>query len=1319
MPEKEHIEGLIKLLEKLKDPDWAKKHQEMADNVIAKWSESWTKKATNKENPSQQTEARRDAQLEAQTDNYKGTNPKTLKESNKNLKATVGTVEAAGRSVPDYLKTYVATPQTASGARLIEKVTLASDELRNNPNFLLREVAKAYWGTNWMEMTFQQASETRLIINTVFEKAQDLAAHTSGYNHLLIDSGELWRSFDARPDIYRTEKFDVEDLLGKKKLTPAEKQRVVLHEKLKKKQQRLDKLYELDKTEVRGELKKIADDLLDGVEKGIYNEQDTDNCLEKIKQIRAELPTKTESREVNRESEEEIIGETDALRERARKIFEKAQQKAKLNEEQKDLLRAKAKSQAVKDEVEKILGDSDRLSRELVEKRLQELHELHWKNPMVDDARERLKTEGGKFTYKQVLEEADIDNEVLWELEQIVRGRTINAGEWAPTQYWLKEPQREDLETLLTLEFRKGLIGNEHAYDKLNLRNLERVFYKKLRVADRNLSAPFQQVFDFFDEGDLKGFYTLLEDRLYELHNANKALLSETDIQKILEYFAKKRDIHEATHNFIYLAERGGPDAREQIARYGTSLRAGDAAFMFKHIRGVGEALRLQESTLETIAANHDRRLPPEILDRNADGDCEWTDRSRELFHQEVQSGEFENLKIQDMDTGELVPMEGWEERLALQTAYGFSIIDMRLPELITRVVGARDYRSAWAETLKLDPLRGLFLKFEAYKPGMAMFYFVMTGDGETAKRAWHERWTIDQFIDQIEVAESDPRYSERVASFRNFLGATSHIGLSLWGTTSMTEGWSRGLKEHQGFAITINEAMTRIKNDKEAEIKSKFTHLKGGRLREAVVKEMNRKEVKDEINSKARAEVRAGLIAGLYANPTAVARRSADDFEFHTIGEKKLGNLLKDEKKRKNNNTDWLNPEERALRERHWEIHEKALRKDKVLELIRGPSGERLVIHSSDFPNGELEITNPTELWMANPANRAGTIDPKQHLSGPEQKRVDEAQERVYAAFRRIEGDLDLVQQKRFSRIQQEIKNKTINNDSTPIPADQEGLIDSDFEVIAKNDPKVSDAERQQRIDWAKADYEEIKKVMVDEGYIDRLTDRIMSGKERYLISTVDVPWEEFNWARSGPRALERRWLDAEATVKGGKGLVPYFKSMTADPKMEHLVEVMNKEIYSNIEMYWDVAAQEFCGWLADMTLMFYGEKDWASYTGLFGDIANLSFVTNWQSRRGNYRALSSFAKVMIDHDANSWGPNERYRFIRMLNGNNLLAKDLLPWGWGAGQTFTAEALENKTGSRPNNMISEIASYIPPVAIIIMIAEGIREGLEEQKKNG
>ena len=181
MAEKEHISGMLRMLQKLQDiaggggGQLAQKHAEKAEQYVREVSQRWSKKITTKENKLQQ-EARREAKLEADRDNYKATSPQSLREAKRNMRDAITMVQTRGRPVPDFLRNYITRPQTATVAHLIERVTVASDGLRNNPNFLLREAAKAYWGTNWMELTFKQAHEVHEVLDNVIYRARELAA---------------------------------------------------------------------------------------------------------------------------------------------------------------------------------------------------------------------------------------------------------------------------------------------------------------------------------------------------------------------------------------------------------------------------------------------------------------------------------------------------------------------------------------------------------------------------------------------------------------------------------------------------------------------------------------------------------------------------------------------------------------------------------------------------------------------------------------------------------------------------------------------------------------------------------------------------------------------------------------------------------------------------------------------------------------------------------------------------------------------------------------------------------------------------------------
>ncbi len=87
-----------------------------------------------------------------------------------------------------------------------------------------------------------------------------------------------------------------------------------------------------------------------------------------------------------------------------------------------------------------------------------------------------------------------------------------------------------------------------------------------------------------------------------------------------------------------------------------------------------------------------------------------------------------------------------------------------------------------------------------------------------------------------------------------------------------------------------------------------------------------------------------------------------------------------------------------------------------------------------------------------------------------------------------------------------------------------------------------------------------------------------------------------------------------------------------------------------------------------------------------------------------------------MGDPTGESWGPNERFKFIHVLNGRHVLAKDN-PFGWGMGRGFTMHDLEHETASGPLNAIYEYASYVPFIGPVIMVWQATKKEQEESER--
>ncbi|MBI3385906.1 hypothetical protein HY031_02350 [Candidatus Gottesmanbacteria bacterium] len=639
-------------------------------------------------------------------------------------------------------------------------------------------------------------------------------------------------------------------------------------------------------------------------------------------------------------------------------------------------------------------------------------------------------------------------------------------------------------------------------------------------------------------------------------------------------------------------------------------------------------------------------------------------------------------------DLQELRGMEDWQRDVAIENAYGFSIASMELPMKLGRFKGGRAYSRVWGETLKFDFVRGVLLKFKTPQPGVAILYMALTGDVRGALEIRKAGYTVGAFIEQYSKTGDE----NTIAALRNWFGISSRVGpSSRWGIKFGEHGWTRELAEHQGFGLDVNDAKYKIEDRYKQQLERRFEHIKNAGERDIQVRKEMAK-LKETIEEEVRGEIKASLIRGGDITPLSIVRFWVRDKEFYK-------------------NMNWkANPN--TLVDRRRDLLAEIVGNDIVQECLRGRDEHGnllspLVVHASVFRHGNdtLWVTNLKRLWIANTANEDIEF-PKQHLVGAELERVQAAEvavrEKIIGA---VEGDLELVQQKALLRVQRELGSGATREQMQG----RNKLLDEDFEVISDDVRRTH----------AHTYYDKIRKISEDKGFYDRLAERVATGKENYLISTVDLPWNKVRWKDMGGGGFVQAWMDANATMKGEQGVYNYFRGHTGQPKWEELAAILDKDVFSNVMSYDPTIAQRASHTLYKGSLIFYKEHPWATRLGPIGDFV---WGASWFSRileeRKAYGSMVSPAKMFIGYDATHLGPNNLHRAIRIGNDKNLFAKDPIPLDWGAGEDYTALSLEKEVGATPRDMAAEVLFYLFPFGLPLgMVLEGGREQIEEEKK--
>lgn len=1322
MPEKDHIEGLVKLLEKLKDPTWAKTHEKMASQYVG---EVVSKQATSR-NGLQQENARKISQRRAKEDKGYNNRPVVAKNS---LEATLAAVRIVAGDLPDFLPNDPKAILTTSIARLTERFAQASPELRKNPNFVLSEIYTAYWATDWNSLAKNTSREVWETINKGYDYALHLAAQKPEYNHITLEFGpdrnRFKRSIDDRPDFFRTEK----NATGK------------LGKVLQRQQKVFDGYGEMSLEKKKEFLEDFKAELAEGVADKKFTSKSIESFRQimdaRLKELEQQLPPeqrveRTESRsggvfEENVELEEEFGATQQAIPE--------------LTQAEKEKFIQSIESPAFKAMAKNILDNFQNLNMDERWKILQQLKDPTGIFSQISvDAEARLMA--GNPSRAVTAEErinatiGDLDRlrgfqSYLWEQMK------LSSKDMPSYTYWGTPEGRENLKRM---KIEIADFG-ENEENIAAFRVWDEIQDKLLFVS--NKSQFFQQAgWTFYREQDLEGFYTILRRRLnffkesgaeFKRPDGTVYKMDDDKIQRILTRFYHYRDLKEMFHNFRVILEHGDFKAKETLSNYAQSFMDQDGDYLKKNIRGLEFAMHLQEGGMDWIATLNDGRLPNEAM-AEVNGVSQWKDHYKDQFRRWVAG-------VQGKTEPWLAQFQGMtdlEIDRALEMSFGFNIVNMNTSMWLTRVKGARGYRARYGDPLTFDGIRSPYLKFSTEKQALPILYQVLTGDLDGAEKIRNQGWSVDDIIEQIYFKEGDPEFEERMAGYRNIADITSRQGYgSNWGPVAMREVWHRELFKHRGVGARLQDAESRIMDDYEKEIRGNVTNRdpkikeRKGELEERVAEALEKKSA--DIQKEVTKEIGVILEEALDIMPGTIAQRMVDDHAaFHS---------LKDIKKPS---------------ERNWALMEELWGEEEVARVL---GGYTLTLESSNFPGGTITLDVREsfrrraagershsifgQLWKAMPKNNDGIIDNQQLLIKKQHTKAETAWLGFVERNRRLTGDLELVQQAAVTRI---INQAKVGRDVTA--RIEYGNIHQgdwgDWDIISGDNALKRRREAMQYARKIKAvalGYEidtqgnfrldqQGQRIRINEerdgngrSFIDRLSRRIVRRQERFLLSTIDAPWGEFEYNRPGGRGFSRGLDDANSMFKGLMGLTPVMKHITAEVKQEDLAKILKENVYDNMARYWDVAAQAFCAPIVENISKHFGENRIYSYGfGLFapiGDLLATDAVQKWLRQNKLYRAMASQAKVFISHHAQAWGPNEEHKWIEINDGLNTLPKGRLvyPISWGLmGTHYTADDIEKRRKATPIHAMYEYLSYIPMGGIIIMILEGIREGTKEEK---
>ncbi len=1253
------------------DPERAQRGTRHGEKLVAQEEQSakeFTEKAL-----SEKREEKLEAQKRAQRGRYLAGDRDAARQELTDAQTAIG-------AVPAWLQVNPGTVQSAEVATFYRVLTEVP-ELQDNPYVLYREAARLYWSTNWTSASAEVVRQTREVIAQTLQQVQMLSAQ-SGEHHIILEAQEsgLWRGFNNRLDLYRTERLP--DLDPATSTPEQQHQHERLDARLKQAQTEIDARSRDPRDEERM-LKRMADDLAKEKASNVpirdrrgrvvgherkFNEQEVQRYIDQVDGRLSELHGEIQSARTGRRGEQKggfdvkdyleeqpkLFAELVGLRDRVQSPQLRAKIDYYLEKRGKLGWRALQSlyDEVAQFEIDGVAWDETRgilTAEKLAQARLTNLH------ARVDDI---------TVTNRELEGRVSSDVQALRKLRELISVEASLSKDYRPQHSWWYTPEGQAAwEKMKTLE-PDEIIAYLQSNNARHLEGIDEIIFEIMSVADDRPRNPFNDAVDLYVNADINTFFGILKKSLREL-SASGSAISDKDIRRILERYTALRNAKELAHNLGYISSVGD---LELLGKFAGQLLSGDIDFMYHNIPGIELAQHARESTLVRLEADYGY-LPSDALSGDETAASLWEDMAFEEFKLMLES---------DLlgDQGREMLAKYWKMKNALEFGFAVDIVDLRFSDMLTRSKDAADYASKPKEKLGLDPIHGIFLKYQTNKPALTMLYFVITGDQHRAIEFWRDpNWSIDKMLNMYFQAQADPRFQARIADIKNIADISGRFGMrSMWGVRRGGEMMPKEEYEQRGIGLKIADAGGRIteefRQDKKTQLEGFYgkDHPRVGRELE---KYMTDPKIKEQIGARKRQEIRIALEEGLAKLPLVFARRM------------------------------------RAIKG-PWEDTRFMLLQQSIIEAGGGQGEVNRILGGGGFDvhygTEARQVASFADLAREYPANKGGSMArPERHLREGELTRVRESWERMRMKIDEIEHNLAVVQQHAIA-----------NNHST---------LDADFAIIRDDHLRLV---VKKYADLIKREATAVKPfsgfglngktTTLQKSYIDELTDRYVEGRENFLFTTEDTPYASFDWHRMGDRGVLRGILDAQAAIKGVTGLSTYMEVMTAEPKIEELVDVMRKEIFNNLAMYDDTAAQQFCYLIAKQTLRYYAEKGWASYSGPVGDLMGAKFVADALHKRGWYSLMTSINKVMGDPTGESWGPNERFKFIHVLNGRHVLAKDN-PFGWGMGRGFTMHDLEHETASGPLNAIYEYASYVPFIGPVIMVWQATKKEQEESER--
>lgn len=237
-----------------------------------------------------------------------------------------------------------------------------------------------------------------------------------------------------------------------------------------------------------------------------------------------------------------------------------------------------------------------------------------------------------------------------------------------------------------------------------------------------------------------------------------------------------------------------------------------------------------------------------------------------------------------------------------------------------------------------------------------------------------------------------------------------------------------------------------------------------------------------------------------------------------------------------------------------------------------------------------------------------------------------------------------------------------------------------------------VEDAGQRQRIgELVRLVREEFLQRGGVERFIENLRDR--EWRLPFNFGTDDVPFDKYNFGRTGGTSLARRWRDIGSEKKAADALTgKLITGMDSFKKADDIIPVL-REIYNGIAGYDEDTARQSILMLSEGIIKFYKKQWWSRLPAGFGALL------------GSVTGKASYAQIAFTRDAMAWDEIDVNEFKRKLRDQNMLTPE------------QEQELGRRTGGNKLDVAYGFVRTFAPLAALALLYYLSQRVLKEEPK--